>query len=204
MPFPGQKSNMPDIVRSRAIHNRAAPFLFPAGKGLSKWQEKKGIRLDAAPHLYFWFWYFQKSEMEGYEMSEDNKYTLVVNKKRITVSKEVYTAYYQQKEREAYLDKLSNKHNISFEECEEKGIQVDYLLSCSEQPIEDEIIKAEMLAKLMSSLEKLSGQEQLLIYNLFFKGKSERQLSAETGIPQKTINDRKRKVLLKLKKIIEK
>jgi DNA-directed RNA polymerase specialized sigma subunit len=56
---------------------------------------------------------------------------------------------------------------------------------------------------MMLCIEMLSEQDRLLIYNLFFKGKSERQLSAETGIPQRTINDRKRKILLELKKLIE-
>lgn len=135
---------------------------------------------------------------------QESKYTLQVNKKRIAVGKEVYRAYYQQKEREAYLDKLSQKHDISFEECQEKGIQVDYLLSRSEQSIEDDIIKREMLEKMMLCIKMLSEQERLLIYNLFFKGKSERQLSAETGIPLMTINDRKRRILKKLKKLLEK
>lgn len=135
---------------------------------------------------------------------QESKYTLLVNKKRIAVGKEVYKAYYQQKEREAYLDKLANKHNISFEECAEKGIQVDYMLSRTGESMEDAIIKREMLEKMMLCIEMLSEQDRLLIYNLFFKGKSERQLSAETGIPQRTINDRKRKILLELKKLIEK
>lgn len=93
-------------------------------------------------------------------MPEDNKYTLVVNKKRITVSKEVYTAYYQQKEHEAYLDKISSKHNISLEECEEKGIQVDCLLSRSQESTEDKIIKSEMLEKLMLCLDALGCSRQ--------------------------------------------
>lgn len=135
---------------------------------------------------------------------QESKYTLLVNKKRVAVGKEVYKAYYQQKEREAYLDKLAGKHNISFEECKEKGIQVDYLLSCAEESIEDGVIKKEMLKKLALCLETLSEQERLLIYALFFQGKSERRLSAETGTPQRTINDRKRRILLKLKKLLEK
>lgn len=135
---------------------------------------------------------------------QESKYTLVVNNKRITVSKDVYKAYYQQKEREAYLDKLSQKHNISYEECEEKGIQVDYLLASTVESIEDSIIKREMLEKITLCLEMLSEQERLLIYNLFFKGKSERRLSKETGIPLMTINDRKRRILKKLKKLLEK
>lgn len=135
---------------------------------------------------------------------QESKYTVLVNKKRVAVGKEVYKAYYQQKEREAYLDKLAGKHNISFEECEGKGIQVDYLLSCAEESIEDGVIKKEMLKKLALCLETLSEQERLLIYALFFQGKSERRLSAETGTPQRTINDRKRRILLKLKKLLEK
>ena len=134
----------------------------------------------------------------------ESKYTLLVNKKRITVRKEIYRAYYQQREREAYLDKLAQKHNISYEECKEKGIQVDYLLSSTLDSIEDNIIKREMLEKMKLSIEMLSDQERLLIYNLFFKGMSERRLSAETGIPLMTINDRKRRILKKLKKLLEK
>jgi len=135
---------------------------------------------------------------------QESKYTLLINKKRVAVGREVYKAYYRQKEREAYLDKLASKHNISFEECEEKGIQVDYLLSRAEESIEDGVIKKEMIKKLALCLETLSEQERLLIYALFFQGKSERQLSAETGTPQRTINDRKRRILLKLKKLLEK
>lgn len=134
----------------------------------------------------------------------ESKYTLLVDKKRVAVGREAYKAYYRQKEREVYLDKLANKHNISFEECEEKGIQVDYLISHTEESIEDGVIKKEMLKKLALCLETLSERERLLIYALFFQGKSERQLSAETGTPQRTINDRKRKILLKLKKLLEK
>lgn len=132
-------------------------------------------------------------------MTENNKYTLVVNK----ITEEVYRAYYQQKEHETYLDKLSQKHDISFEECEEKGIQVDYLLSYTQESIEDKLIKAEMLAKLTEAIEKLSKQERLLIYELFFKGKSERQLARQLGVYQYAVHKRKLRILEKLKKLLE-
>lgn len=142
-------------------------------------------------------------------MPEENKYTLLVNKKRISVTEEVYRAYYQLKERENYLDKLSQKYNMSFDECEEKGIQVDYLLT-SEQSIEDKLIeaedkliKAEMLAKLMEAMEKLSGQELSMINELFFKGKSERQLARQLGVYQYAVHKRKVRILEKLKKLLE-
>lgn len=60
-----------------------------------------------------------------------------------------------------------------------------------------------MLDKLHDSLVLLSDDEQKLINALFFKNLSEREWSAEAGIPQKTINDRKRRILIKLKKLLE-
>ena len=43
-----------------------------------------------------------------------------------------------------------------------------------------------------------------MIRELFFRNKSERQLSAENGIPQMTLHYRKRKILKKLRKLLEK
>lgn len=136
-------------------------------------------------------------------MPEENKYTLVVNKKRISVTKEVYKAYYQQKEHEAYLDKLSKKHDISFEECEEKGIQVDYSLLHIQESTEDKLIKAEMLAKLTEAMEKLSRHERRLIYSLFFKGIGENKFAQSIGVTKQAVNKQKYRILYKLKKFLE-
>lgn len=136
-------------------------------------------------------------------MQEDKTYTLLVNKKRILVTEEVYKAYYRHKEREAYLDKLSQLNNLSFEECEEKGIQIDYIVSQVQESIEDKLIQAEMLSRLSSAMEKLSEQERLLIYSLFFRDQSERELCAVLGIAKTTLHDRKTKILGKLKKFLE-
>ncbi|MFZ3130564.1 MAG: sigma-70 family RNA polymerase sigma factor [Desulfosporosinus sp.] len=102
-------------------------------------------------------------------MQEDKTYTLLINKKRIPVTEEVYKAYYQHKERESYVDKLSERNNLSYEECEEKGIQIDYLLSQTQESAEDKLIKAEMLSRLSAAMEKLTEQERLLIYTVFCK-----------------------------------
>ncbi|EGW41079.1 sigma-70 family RNA polymerase sigma factor [Desulfosporosinus sp. OT] len=136
-------------------------------------------------------------------MQEDKTYTLLINKKRISVTEEIYKAYYQLKERESYLDKLSERNNLSFEECEEKGIQIDYLLAQTQESAEDKLIKAEMLSRLTVAMEMLTEQERLLIYTLFFKGKSERELCAMLGIAKTTLHDRKTKILGKLKKILQ-
>jgi len=133
----------------------------------------------------------------------DSQYTLVVNKKRILVTKEVYKAYYQQKEREVYLDKLSGRYNLSLEECDEKGIQVEYAIASAEDSMEDTIILNEMIAKMLDSLELLDINERQLIDELYFNERGECYVAAQFGITQQAINKRKAKILDKLKKLLE-
>lgn len=57
------------------------------------------------------------------------------------------------------------------------------------------------LETLRKSLKNLNTDEYELIYSLYLANQplTERQLSANTGIPQKTINNRKKRILKKLK-----
>ena len=57
--------------------------------------------------------------------------------------------------------------------------------------------------QLRRALRTLTVEERLLIHELFYNGKSERELSAMIAVPQKTINDRKRKILAKLRRQME-
>jgi DNA-directed RNA polymerase specialized sigma24 family protein len=70
--------------------------------------------------------------------------------------------------------------------------------------VEDTAVKAVMIEKMLNCLKLLTPVEQEFIAKLFFQGKSERQLSAKTGIPYMTIHDRKARILGKLKKFMEK
>jgi len=72
------------------------------------------------------------------------------------------------------------------------------------ESVDNAAIKAVMIEKMLTCLKRLTSKEQELIVELFFKNKSERQLSSETGIPFMTIHDRKIKILGKLKKLMEK
>lgn len=70
----------------------------------------------------------------------------------------------------------------------------------AEQPdVCDTVVENIMTDKPCKSLQSLNQDEKLLIHALYFERKSERKVSEETGIPQKTINDRKRRIIAKLK-----
>lgn len=56
---------------------------------------------------------------------------------------------------------------------------------------------------LRCALDALSDEEYRLISAIYISGKSEREYAEETGIPQKTLNDRKRRILAKIKKFMD-
>lgn len=92
----------------------------------------------------------------------------------------------------------------SREDSYERLIEENRQFAVDGESVEDAAVKAVLIEKMLSSLMLLKQEEQELIKELFFKGKSEHQLAAETGIPRMTIHNRKRRILSHLKKLIEK
>ena len=78
----------------------------------------------------------------------------------------------------------------------------DILISHDEN-VEDIVEHKIMSEKLINCLSQLTSQEFELIEALYYDGLSERKISAMTATPQKTINDRKHQILLKLRKLME-
>ena len=92
------------------------------------------------------------------------------------------------------LDIITDAETESF-----NGEQILPLLSVNLEEDLMEKIEREELHKAIGKLEK---EERILIVALFFEGYSEREWMRITGVPQRTINDRKRKIIEKLKKIL--
>lgn len=136
-------------------------------------------------------------------MSENKKYTIVVKRQRVEVSEAVYYAYHKEREKERYHNKLIRQKELSLERFQDDGVNIDYLIVHAQPDIVDKLIHQEQLETLWLALESLSEEERTLIDELFFHEKSEREFSAMISVPQKTINDRKKRILLKLRKLIE-
>ena len=92
----------------------------------------------------------------------------------------------------------------SREDSYDRLMEEDRQFAADDENVEDTAVKTLMIEKMLDCLKLLTPEERLLITGLFFNGKSERQLAKQTGVPQKTINDRKNKILGKLKKLMEK
>ena len=116
-----------------------------------------------------------------------------------------YVEFYRDKERWRYLKKLDADNSLlsleAFERDDDNGID---FIADEAVNVAETVVHRMMLDKLRSALTMLSEDEQKLVNAIFFQELSEREWSSISGIPQKTINDRKRRILAKLKKILEK
>ena len=101
-------------------------------------------------------------------------------------------------------DKMTIIFNPSREDSYDRLLDEDKQFMMESESVEDVAVKAVMIEKMMACFKTLPLEEQNLIYELFFNGKSEHQLSKATGIAQMTIHSRKVKILEKLKKLLKK
>ena len=80
----------------------------------------------------------------------------------------------------------------------------DWDFPSSAPPPEEVVLKQIEIMELHQCLDLLDAEERMLIDALFFEGLTEREYSQRSGIPQKTINDRKNRILKKLYQLLKK
>ena len=104
-----------------------------------------------------------------------------------------------------HIDRISCTINLipSREDSFERLKDLNHQFAAEEISVEDVAVQAVLIEKLFSCLKLLTPQEQELINELFFKNKSEHQISRETDIAQRTIHDRKVRIICKLKKLMK-
>lgn len=120
--------------------------------------------------------------------------------KVVEVSEEVYRAIKQPQWREKKRQIVRQKKEVSLEALEEKG---NILYEDRNQAsIEETIIRNIVREQLMKAFAKLSNEERLIIYGLYFDEKSEREVARMMGISQAAIHKRRNRILEKLKKFV--
>ncbi|WP_101910061.1 sigma-70 family RNA polymerase sigma factor [Marasmitruncus massiliensis] len=138
-------------------------------------------------------------------MAEKKEYRIKVQGQLVPVSEEVYLTYHRMKRRETYLEERDTTNGVFYYSAlDTEGTNGEDVIPDLVSPrVEDAAVDKLLAEKLHQCLSQLTKEEQELIFTLFFQNKSERQLAAETGIPQKTINDRRHRILVKLKKLMK-
>lgn len=138
-------------------------------------------------------------------MAEKKGYRIKVQGQLVPVTEEVYLTYYRMKRRELHLEEKDSAHGVfyySAMDTEETNGE-DAIPDLTSPRVEDMVMDKLIAEKLHQCLSQLTKEEQELIFTLFFQNKSEHQLAAETGIPRMTIHNRKNRILVRLKKLME-
>lgn len=142
---------------------------------------------------------------------------LSIEGKKIPVSEEVYKAYYHFSRKERYFSEDLKREKLFYDSEQQIAVLLpsredsyERLLDQNEQfsdqsteTPEDAAIKADLMDRLERALYTLSDNERMIIRELFYLGKTERQASASLHIPLSTFHGRKRAILEKLRTLIE-
>ncbi|MCI8407552.1 MAG: sigma-70 family RNA polymerase sigma factor [Oscillospiraceae bacterium] len=137
-------------------------------------------------------------------MTEKKEYKIRINGTQVTVSREVYTVYYRTERHAAALKEKDARHGTtSYHALDTDERLGEELLRDPKASVEEQAIANLLREKLRRSIALLSKPEQELIRALYFEELTERQLSCRVGIPQQTINYKRRRILQKLKKLMK-
>lgn len=140
-------------------------------------------------------------------MKENKKdYYIFLGDSKVDVSEKVYKGYWQETNRENYLNRLDKENKL--------GYFSEFISDRADRSMEERLIdKAVDLEKLVAvkmqiealnkALDKLSPEEREIIQALFFDEIPQRELAKTLNISQGAVFRRKEKTLEKLKIFLE-
>lgn len=133
------------------------------------------------------------------------QFLLPVNGEMIEVSEEVYRGFYKEKNHEDYIAKKDKNHNIvSYNALDtETHIGEAIMPDLIANSPEDQLLANELVAQLHRCLAILPRAERQLIEAIYFDGKSETEYAAELKISQPGVSRRRKKILSKIRKLLE-
>lgn len=140
-------------------------------------------------------------------MKENKKnYYIFLGDKKVDVSEKVYKGYWQETNRENYLNRLDKENKL--------GYFSEFVSDGTDRSMEERLIdKAVDVEKLVAvkmqiealnkALDKLSPEEREIIQALFFDEIPQRELAKTLDISQGAVFRRKEKTLEKLKVFLD-
>lgn len=148
----------------------------------------------------------------GGRKMEENEFYLNIEGTPVKVSREVYQEYYRGERKERYImDDLkrgktvinSEKQTVVFlpgrEDSYERILEADGEFVAPGETMEEQTVRSVLLEQAVGSL---SLEEQALVRELYYLGRTEREASAALHIAKTTLRRRKEQVLSKLRDII--
>lgn len=134
----------------------------------------------------------------------NNKYVIYVNNQAISVSKEIYKEYWKSIEHERYLTKLMRRTWIYLDHFfdEYEANTLEFKLIQDKDPTRNEVLKMDLHQQLHNAISQLSDDEKDLIIAIYYHDLSAREYARRTNQKQTTVSWKHRKLLDKLKNLM--
>lgn len=136
------------------------------------------------------------------EPSYAGKHFIPIQGMLLEVPENIYSEFYQEKERSDYLAALDQENGLlSLDVLLESGSEIAF--ASFNEEIEDLVADRLMRLQLHKCLRLLSEKEQKLIQLLYFNGLTERQAAKLLHISHVAVHKQKHRILDKLKKLLK-
>ena len=156
--------------------------------------------------------YSEFTEEEYLKAKEDeNRWFISFGDSVLECEESQYTDHFSKKDHDEYTQKDKNWKKVipvSLEQYTYGGNSEQKILKDSTVvPLEERVLEQlsleHDLEKLRRAMEKLKPYEQKIIYQIFWKRKSQSKLAREYGISQQTMNEKCNRILVKMLKIMK-
>lgn len=137
-------------------------------------------------------------------MADREQFFIPIEGKLIEVEENVYITYYKMGRRERYLVERDQKNGVlSYDALDQEEIVGQEMMNDPEaDSLEDLVMAKELKSKLHRCVEILSKSERELIQAIYFDGMSDTEYSKRIRKSQQTVSYRRKKVLSKLKRLM--
>ncbi len=124
-----------------------------------------------------------------------------VRGKLVTVTEEVYLAYYRQDRKARFSQEKHQKQGVvSFHDLDTDEMSGEEAIPDLNASSVEDVVEGKLMAEqLHRCLALLPEGEQKLLHALYFEGQSERKYAKSIGISQNAVNKQRHKVLSKLR-----
>ncbi len=133
------------------------------------------------------------------------EYLIWIDNKPITVDKPVYKAYWKGKRKERYFGESDIHNKVFYYDALDTEETNGSDIFCDETalPVDELVINHLEVNQLRTAMKQLTAHEYELICRLYFYGDTLRSISRAKNIPLSTLHYRHKRILRKLKDIME-
>lgn len=138
-------------------------------------------------------------------MANKGRYVIKIQGELIEVSEAVYYAYFHMERQERTQEEKKQRNEVMSYDALDDGdtVGLENIADMSSPSVEDLAVAKELRDRLHYAVEALPKADRELIRAIYFDGRTEKDYAKEAGMSQTGVSYRRRKILSKLKLLLD-